>query len=130
MNLENKCSDEVVSLSFSSGWIEYKVKVDFFRILQKVAELFFEDEKMVLMLKTFFSRLDVFFFLISFIFFGLGGFRRDSIDVKAIAAKEDADAHFTFEAEAFSLSGRLGELKHDTFDSLFKGGKIKISLGA
>ena len=64
--------------------------------------------------------------LTTLILFGLGGFRRDSIDVEVrIAAKEDADAHLTFKAEAFLLSGRLSQLKYDTFDSLFKGGKLK-----
>ena len=40
------------------------------------------------------------------------------------------DAHFTFEVEAFLVVGRLGEVKHDAFDSLFKGGQIDTPLGA
>ena len=90
------------------------------KTLQKVGEPFEDANRLSILIS----------FLATLILFGLGGFRRDSIDVEVrIAAKEDADAHFTFEVEAFSLSGRLGELKHDTFDSLFKGGKIEISLG-
>ena len=39
-----------------------------------------------------------------------------------IAGNDGIDAHFTFEVEAFLVVGRLGEVRCDSFDSLFKGG--------
>ena len=85
-----------------------------FKILQKVTEPFFEDEK-ILFNVTSSS-------IISF-FFDLEDFRHDSMGSEVrIVGKEGMDAHFAFEVEAFLVVGRLGKVKYDAFDSLFKGG--------
>ena len=84
------------------------------KILQKVKELFFEDEKMLFIVNSSFA--------VAF-FFGRWGSRHDSIgNTVRIWGKERVDAHFTFEVDAFLGVERLGEVKYDAFNSLFKWG--------
>ena len=91
------------------------------KILRKVTEPFFEDEKIL---------FNVTSSIISF-FFDLEDFRRDSMGGEVrITGREGMDAHFAFEVEAFLVVGRLGEVKYDVFDSLFKGGWIETLVGA
>ena len=65
------------------------------------------------------------------LFFCAEDSRCDSAGVSIkIWRKVGDDAHFTFETDALLGVGRLGEVKHDAFNSLFKGGKIAVLVGA
>ena len=61
-------------------------------------------------------------FSIAFFFCARGsGFDSAGVAVR-IVGKEGDNSQFTFEVDALLGVGRLGEVKYDAFDSLFKGG--------
>ena len=74
---------------------------------------FLEGEKIVFKFNSFFA-LDFVLRQEEISLDSLGG-------VDSILGKEGVYAPFTFEVEAFSIVGRIGEAKCDAFDFLFKG---------